>query len=800
MNELKSLPIWVCWCRGPNNGKIPKNPHTGGNAQCNAPKTWATYEQALAAAQKHQFEGIGFMLTDGISGIDIDNIQSDPESQKLAQEIINHMDTYVEYSPSGNGYHIIFKCDPEKIPRANNKLAPTYYQKNPHNGIECYISGLTNRFFTYTGKIVNNGGLEDRTEQLLTFLDRHMIKQNPPSPSKVTRGYGNTHAPTAHDVIIKARKAKNGKKFIALFEDGNISNYNGDESSADIALCCILAFWCGNNSDLIDEVFRLSALYREKWNRADYRASTIKAAVLRLNNFYNWGKSVESRDESASVKNARYVGAVYLNPFESAESKQRYGLNDIGAGNLFADVYKNISRFVPEMKLWYVYDGRAWRPDEGNIKVAEQAKYLVNYLLDCRKYISNDDELKAWLKFVHGLMRKKARDTMLHDAASVFPVSILDFDKNPYLFNCCNYTLNLQTFKAHKHRPADLLSKVSQVAFDASAKCDRWEKFINEIMCGDEEKAKFLQKALGYALIGEISFECFFILYGNTTRNGKGSTMETILHLMGDYGKTAQPETIAKKQINNSAAPSEDIARLKGARFVNISEPDKGLMLNAALVKQLTGGDTVTARFLHQNSFEYRPEYKLFINTNHLPHVFDDSIFASGRVKLIPFERHFTESEQDKGLKAFFKAPKSLSGILNWLIEGLKLLKFEGLELPTSIVSAIKQYREESDIIGLFISEMICESIGRKTTMSEIHGIYKSWCDEYGYVPMSNRNLINEFRRKNMEIKRSNGNKSYLFDYGLACGGFDEPVDEFMNAIFDFSCSDNPGLDLSEFD
>jgi len=323
-------------------------------------------------------------------------------------------------------------------------------------------------------------------------------------------------------------------------------------------------------------------------------------------------------------------------------------------------------------------------------------------------------------------------------------------------------------------------------------------------MQNDTEKVRFLQKALGYSLTGETFNECFFILYGNTTRNGKGTTMETILHLMNDYGRTAQPETIAKKQFTNGSGPTEDVARLKGARFVNICEPDKGLHLNSSLVKQMTGGDTITARFLHQDSFEYRPEYKLFISTNHLPHVSDDSIFASGRVKVIPFNRHFPEHEQEKGLKTFFKEAKNLSGILNWLIEGLKLMRHEGLEQPQSINEAINQYKEESDVLGQFIHEWIIKMEYRKTVMTEIYMYYKTWCDENGNSPLSNRNLIKELRRKGYTVKPSTGNKSYLFDCILTDGSGSELTDEASDILFDndsiISPPPSPEVDLSCFD
>jgi putative DNA primase/helicase len=369
---------------------------------------------------------------------------------------------------------------------------------------------------------------------------------------------------------------------------------------------------------------------------------------------------------------------------------------------------------------------------------------------------------------------------MIADAASCWSVSILEFDKDPYLFNCLNCTLNLRDFSVHKHNPNDYLSKVANVDYDEKAECARWESFVSEIMRGDVDTAKFLQKALGYTLTGDTSEECFFILYGSTTRNGKGTMMETTLHMLGDYGRTAQPETVAQKQFASSGNPSEDIARLKGARFVNMSEPDKGLRLNSALVKQVTGGDSVTARFLHQNSFEYRPEYKLFINTNHLPRVTDDSIFASGRVKLIPFERHFSESEQDKGLKGLFKEVKNVSGIFNWFINGLRLIQAEGLEQPKAIRDATAQYREESDTVGLFIGECLVEIPDIKTPLKEIHTTYEKWCNENGYSPINRQSLARELRRNGLAIEKKTGRGVRVLRYGISASDNEIP-EEWLN-------------------
>lgn len=452
---------------------------------------------------------------------------------------------------------------------------------------------------------------------------------------------------------------------------------------------------------------------------------------------------------------------------------------DKGMGFFFADYYKNKARFVEESKCWYVYNGKTWVKDICGNAIAELAKIFTDYMLDCRKYLDDGETKRIWVKFCGKRMTNRSRNIMIREAASVHPIKITEFDKEPHIFNCQNYTLNLRENTAHKHRPSDFLSKISNVVFDVDAKCERWERFVDEVMGGDEGKVKFIKKALGYAITGDTSHECMFILHGTKTRNGKGTMMGTILHMLGDYGRSAQPESITQKHTSNGSGPSEDIARLKGARFVNISEPEKGLRLNAALVKQMTGNDAITARFLNENSFEYIPEYKLFINTNHKPQIRDDSIFASGRVHLIPFERHFQVGEQDKGLKAFFKEQRNISGILNWCIQGLKFLETEGLEPPESISSATHEYRKESDVIGTFIEDSLVNVVGSKVLFKDVYEIYEKWCHERAVKPMSGKALSSELKNKGLEIRNGTNNAIYIFGMGIRVPDNEIPADFF---------------------
>lgn len=327
-----------------------------------------------------------------------------------------------------------------------------------------------------------------------------------------------------------------------------------------------------------------------------------------------------------------------VNCIDSLSDLGRYTWDDIGNGYLFADTFKEIYRYVEETDMWYYFNGRVWIADVKNIKGEKLAKQLVRKMNLRAWDIKDYRECGEYRQFATKMTSNRSRKYMIISARSVYNLELAEFDRNQYLFNCQNGTLNLRTMKFSQHRASDFISMISNVIFNIGAKCERFESFINEIMQNDDDKARFLQKALGYALSGDTSMECFFILYGKSTRNGKGTLCETIRQLMGQYARTAQPDTFGKKQFNNDGSgPTEDIARLKGARFINISEPESGKNLNEALIKQLTGGDSITIRLLYHNSIEYKPQFKIFINCNHLPKVDDDTIFKSGRILVITY-------------------------------------------------------------------------------------------------------------------------------------------------------------------
>ena len=570
-------------------------------------------------------------------------------------------------------------------------------------------------------------------------------------------------------VIAHASASESGDKFKALYEGRWEEGYDS-QSDADMALVSILAFWCGNVEEQIDRIFRTSGLMRDKWDRmtgdSTYGQITIRNAVSTNGEIYTPIMTGSAEDDFETLdEDEEEAEVLTFEPDLShitltieemrPHTKPRYQRDEIGIGYAFADYFKPIARFDRERGIWYVYDGKVWQPDTENLKVAELAKLLADKLYVFALTITEEDARKRFIDRVRKLQLRKHRETMLKDAKSVFPLSMKHYDRDIYLFNCQNGTLDLRTMEFREHRPDDYLTKVSPVIYDPKADCPRWRTFITEIMQGDKARADYLQKAIGYALTGDTRMECLFILYGPTSRNGKGTTMESILRIMGEYGKNADPTMLQAKFNAQSGGPSEEIARLAGSRFVNISEPEKKITLDAALTKRLTGNDTITARYLHENSFEFRPNFKIFINTNHRPNITDLTLFESGRIKIIPFDRHFDEKEQDKGLKGFFAEPENMSGILNWMLEGYKLFRSQGLEMPDSVVQATMDYQMFSDKMGQFFSECLQPKADSELRRAAVYTRYKEWCAENGYRADSAKVLNTEIdKRYTVQKKR----------------------------------------------
>ena len=754
LKQTASFCVWKLEKRSGRPTKVPYNPRTGAMARTNDPSTFADFNTAMKSYAIGGWDGIGYRVSEGIGAIDIDHcIREDGSLNDVAASILGIFpDAYFERSPSGTGLRGFFRLSPDF---AYDKTV--YYINNRKHGLEVYLPGTTNRFVTVTGDMFRAGTVTQDDAVLKTALDTFMKRS--------TRVSAKTIEASSYldddGVIAHALASESGDKFKALYA-GNWEEGYDSQSDADMALVSILAFWCGNVEEQIDRIFRSSGLMRDKWDRMTgdrtYGQITIRNAVSTNSEIYTPIADSSAEDDFESLDEDEEAEVLTFEPDLShitltieemrPHTKPRYQRDEIGIGYAFADYFKPIARFDRERGIWYVYDGKVWQPDENALAVAELAKILADRLYTFALQITDEDTRNRYIKRVQKLQMRKNRRTMIEDAKSVYPVSHTVFDRNTDLFNCQNGTLNLTTGEFRPHDPADFLTMMSGITYDPKATCPRWEQFISEVMCNDADLALYLQKALGYALTGDTTLECLFILYGATSRNGKGTTMETFLKIMGDYGKTSNPEMLSTKFGNtNASGPSEEIARLAGVRFVNISEPEKKITFNAALVKRMTGNDTLNARFLHENSFDFRPNFKIFINTNYKPSVSDMTLFYSNRLKLIPFKRHFEEHEQDKGLKAFFSTDVCLSAIFNWCYEGYKRFRSEDLEDPAAVSQATKEYQEESDRIGQFVDAWLEEGEAFEVRTSAAYKLYGEWCDKYGYRKENSTNFNNAIQR-----------------------------------------------------
>jgi putative DNA primase/helicase len=724
---LKDKAKFCVWKQESGKGKVPYQAN-GKRAKANKVNTFTDFKNALDVVDK--FDGLGIGIFNKISAIDIDNcIDVSGNYSDLAKDVMDiFKGSYIERSPSGKGIRVIFLIDGFSYDKR------LYYINNQKLGLEVYVAGSTNKYVTITGNAINQGKILLANDKLQVLLDKYM--QRPKTNTGITNEESSSFLSDS-SVIEKATASATGNKFKALWK-GDTSSYPS-QSEADLALCSILAFWCGRDINQMDRLFQQSGLMRDKWHRVQsgstYGQITLEKAIANTKETYSpMGKNSSASEDFMADK---LMDLSKLEPFKNP----RYYSNDIGNSNLFADFYKSIARYVPERKKWFVYDGKAWRSDTGNLKVMKLCKNLANKLMYYALSIKDENLRKTYIKSAGKWQERRTREIILRDAGDVYPLSMSEFDKDIYLLNCFNGTLNLQDGNFYPHKASDYITKIAGVNYDPNAVCNRWIDFVDEVMCGDKEKAEFFQKSLGYALTGDTRYESMFILFGATTRNGKGTSMETFLNICGDYGRTSRPETIGMKINSSSSAPSEDVARLAGSRFVNISEPDKKLVLSAALLKSLTGYDTINARFLHENSFDFRPQFKIFINTNHLPMVTDLTLITSGRVKIIPFERHFEEWEQDKNLKKLFSEEENLSGILNWVIEGYRKIQTDGFKVPATVRQATLDYHKENDKIGLFVEERLSKDANAEERTSALYFAYQNWCRDNGYYTENARNF-----------------------------------------------------------
>jgi len=396
---------------------------------------------------------------------------------------------------------------------------------------------------------------------------------------------------------------------------------------------------------------------------------------------------------------------------------------DLGNSERLIHYHGQNIRFCYPWGKWLSWTGKQWRIDESG-EIERMAKKTVRLI--CKEVKSDHGSEKAKEIYRHaGRSEAESRiKAMISLARMEVPIMPNDLDLDPYLFNLQNGTINLKTGELLPHRSDNLISKIIPASYEPTSDCPTWKMFLDRIFKGKLALIEYCRRIVGYSLTGDTSEQCFFLLWG-TGSNGKSTFLETIRALTGDYSQQADFSTFLAKK--NDGGASNDLAALKGARVVCASEAGASRSLNEALIKQITGGEAIRARFLYGEYFEFRPEFKLFLATNHKPRIRDTDNGIWRRVRLIPFEVTIPKEEQDS--KLLEKLKGELPGILNWALEGCREWIDKGLNEPDEVLAATTEYRTAEDAIGGFIEDRCILSSTARIKTCDLKKAYKEWCE-----------------------------------------------------------------------
>src|SRR5215212_4621899 len=406
------------------------------------------------------------------------------------------------------------------------------------------------------------------------------------------------------------------------------------------------------------------------------------------------------------------------------EQRRRYMRTDLGNAERFVDAQRDRVLWCPARKLFLCWDGKRYAWDERG-ETVKLAHLTARSIFHEAAYTEDEDEQKKIAGFAAVSQNTTRIRAMLTEAKPYLAVGMDELDRDPWLVNCQNGTLDLRTGKLKDHDPADRITKIVAVEYDPEASCPRFLRFRKETLV-DDALIKFVKRYSGYTLTGITRERLLAILYG-FGKNGKTTLVELLHEVLGDYARNTDVETLLIKKYQGVG---NDVAALKGARFVSAAEVEKGRRLAESKVKQLTGRDTVTARFLFGENFDFKPEFKLWLSTNNKPVIqgTDDAIWD--RIRLIPFTQRFDGSRADPKLPD--KLRTELAGVFAWIVEGCLEWQEHGLEEPKTVTDATKQYREEMDTLASFLDEVCVIGASHRVLAERLYQSYAMWCDKSG--------------------------------------------------------------------
>lgn len=730
MKELKEMKIWVLWRYVLKNGKMTKEPFsvsggaTGDNNKYS--HTWATFEQALVAQKEYPGAGINFKVPDNYFFLDIDHKDLfDP----FVQTIISRFEAYTEYSVSGNGIHIYGKCDISQLPteyskeKKGPKLKSEFYCKNSKIDLELYIGGLTNHFAAFTGNVIKNIPLKDCTKAVLTTLDKDMRKK-----PKVKYSLQRDGDKDFFDIVCELRKQKNAPKFSALYDNGDFSEY-GSHSEADAALCALIAFRTGPNPAAIDEIFRSSALYRDKWEREDYRTDTIKLGIEACRGQFH--QSVMPKPDFVEYNFNTKKEVVICSKLAKyiREDLNYIFVQDSGTQGVLRYVYENgYYRYYSDDMLRGVIKGYISSYNESLVKMSYVNETFGQLITDLN-FVSHDDlnTHEDLINFQNGMLRLSDMELLPHSPEYLSTIQIP-----------CTWT--------GKPTPTPV-----------------FDSYINTL--ANKDKA-IIQ------LLAEFSGVCL--------SNVKGFRMKKSLFLVGagDTGKS-QLKRLVELLIGKGNYVSVDLSEIEarfgtsnifGKRLAGSSDMSFMTVGELKTFKKCTGGDSLFAEFKGKNGFEFTYNGLLWFCMNKLPKFGgDDGKWVYERIMQVECKNVIAKAKQDKQLLDKMYAERE--GIVYQFVMALKQVIANGYRYsePESVTKARVKYMEDNNTVICFFHECMItrpeDKIIDACTTGKVFKVYKAWCNDnnHGFAKTATefRTILAEYLGttfEEMTTRRRHGN------------------------------------------
>lgn len=428
-----------------------------------------------------------------------------------------------------------------------------------------------------------------------------------------------------------------------------------------------------------------------------------------------------------------------------------FNLTDYGNAERLVAQHGQDLRYCYPWQSWLAWDGLRWHRDADG-ELLRRAKETTRGIYTEARSETDEQKRQALAKHAVRSEGSSKVNAMIYLAQSEpgIPVQPDTLDSDPWLLNVLNGTLDLRTGKLLPHHRNRLCTKLAPVSYKKDATCPLWLQFLRDIMNGNQALINFLQRAVGYSLTAFTQERALFFLHG-TGRNGKTTFLETLQAILGDYAEAAEFSSFLVLKHDNNIR--NDIAKLKGARFVSSIETKEGSRFDVSTVKQLTGGDTITARFLYGEFFNFRPVFKLWLAANHKPAIRDTTDSTWDRVKLIPFLVRFNRPDLQlpKKLKA------ELPGILTWAVQGCLEWQQFGLGEPAEVIEATKAYRIEMDVLAGFLADCCILHPNAESTAKELYEAYKTWCENNGETAISQRMFGGRLSERELDRSQKGG-------------------------------------------